>query len=219
MTLEQASFALVHDNSYYGATGPILGDRWRLEADPTFGGLQFFTTYVDYRKYVMPLRPFTLAVRALHIGRYGRDAEDQRIYPLFIGYQSLVRGYDRGSFQTSECTGGSATSCPVFDQLWGSRMLVGNIELRFPPFGLLGAGGGYYGILPIEAGIFYDAGVAWTQSEGARLFGGTRNWVRSAGVSLRMNLLGYAIGQMDIVHPFDRPQKNWMVRFGLTEGF
>ena len=61
--------------------------------------------------------------------------------------------------------------------------------------------------------------MAWTQSEGARLFGGTRNWVRSAGVSLRMNLLGYAIGQMDIVHPFDRPQKNWMVRFGLTEGF
>ncbi len=219
VTLEASSFALVHDNSFYGATGPILGDRWRLEADPTFGGLRFLTTYVDYRKYVMPVRPFTLAVRALHIGRYGRDAEDQRIYPLFIGYPSLVRGYDRGSFQASECTGGTATSCPVFDQLWGSRLLVGNVELRFPPFGLLGAGGGYYGILPIEAGIFYDAGVAWTQSQGAKLFGGTRNWVRSAGVSLRMNLLGYAIGQMDIVHPFDRPEKNWLVRFSLTEGF
>jgi len=24
---------------------------------------------------------------------------------------------------------------------------------------------------------------------------------------------------MDVVHPFDRPQKNWMVRFSLTEGF
>jgi hypothetical protein len=34
-----------------------------------------------------------------------------------------------------------------------------------------------------------------------------------------MNLFGYAIGQMDIVHPFDRPQKNWMVRFSLTQGF
>ena len=219
VTLGATSFALVHDNSFYGATGPILGDRWRLEADPTFGGLQFFTTYVDYRKYVMPLRPFTLAVRGLHIGRYGRDAEDQRMYPLFLGYPSLVRGYDRGSFQASECTGGSATSCPVFDQLWGSRLLVGNVELRFPLFGLFGVGGGYYGILPIEAGVFYDAGVAWSQSEGARLFGGTRNWVRSAGATFRMNLLGYAIGQMDIVHPFDRPGKNWMVRFSLTEGF
>ena len=72
---------------------------------------------------------------------------------------------------------------------------------------------------PIEAGIFYDAGVAWTQTDGAKLFGGTRNLVRSTGVSFRMNLLGYAIGQMDIVHPFDRPQKNWLVRFSLTEGF
>ncbi len=221
VTLEATSFALVHDNSFYGATSPILGDRWRLEADPTFGGLQFFTGYVDYRKYVMPVRPFTLAIRALHIGRYGRDAEDQRIYPLFIGYPTFVRGYDRGSFgQGAECVNGTASDpCPVYDQLWGSRILVGNAELRFPPFGLLGIGGGYYGILPIEAGIFYDAGVAWTQADGAKLFGGTRNLVRSTGVSFRMNLLGYAIGQMDIVHPFDRPQKNWLVRFSLTEGF
>ena len=221
VTLGATSFALVHDNSFYGATSPILGDRWRLEADPTFGGLQFFTAYADYRKYVMPIRPFTFAFRALHIGRYGRDAEDQRIYPMFIGYSSLVRGYDRGSFQLSECTNPTPTSpCPVFDQLWGSRIAVVNAEIRFPPFGLLGAGGGYYGILPIEAGIFYDAGVAWSQSEGAQLFGnGPRKLIRSTGVSLRMNLLGYAIGQMDVVHPFDRPGKNWMVRFSLTEGF
>jgi len=221
VTLVPASFALVHDNSFFGATSPILGDRWRIEGDPTFGGLQFFTALADYRKYVMPVRPFTFAVRVLHIGRYGRDAEDQRIYPLFIGYPSFVRGYDRGSFgQGAECVNGTASDpCPVYDQLWGSRLLVGNAELRFPPFGLLGLGGGYYGILPIEAGIFYDAGVAWTQTDGAKLFGGTRNLVRSTGVSFRMNLLGYAIGQMDIVHPFDRPQKNWLVRFSLTEGF
>src|SRR6266850_713625 len=220
VTLEQTSVALVHDNSFYGATSPILGDRWRIEADPTFGGLQFFTALADYRKYVMPVRPFTFALRVVHIGRYGKDAEDNRIFPMFIGYSSIVRGYDRGSFQASECANGTLTDpCPVFDQLFGSRILVGNAELRFPPFGLLGLGGGYYGILPIEAGIFYDAGVAWTQSDGAKLFGGTRNLVRSAGVSFRMNLLGYAIGQMDIVHPFDRPQKTWLVRLSLTEGF
>jgi len=172
----------------------------------------------------MPVRPFTLAVRALHIGRYGRDAEDNRMYPLFIGYPSFVRGYDYGSwsFSASEC-GTDPTRCPAFDQLWGSRILVANLELRFPPFGLLGAGGGYYGILPVEAGIFYDAGVTWTSTEGAQLFGardpGARKLVRSTGVSFRMNLLGYAIGQMDIVHPFDRPNKDWMVRFSLTEGF
>jgi Tol biopolymer transport system component len=221
VTLEQPSVALVHDNSFFGATSPILGDRWRIEADQTFGGLQFFTALADYRKYVMPVRPFTFAVRALHVGRYGKDAEDNRMFPMFIGYSSLVRGYDRGSFQASECVGGSnADPCPVFDQLFGSKILVANAELRFPPFGLLGAGGGYYGVLPIEAGIFYDAGVAWTSTDGAQLFGnGTRKLVRSTGVSFRMNLLGYAIGQMDIVHPFDRPGKGWLVRLSLTEGF
>ena len=219
VTMETSSAALVHDNSFYGATSPILGDRWRLEVSPTFGGLQFFTGLADYRRYIMPFRPFTIAARVLHVGRYGKNAEDARLYPLFIGYPSLVRGYDYNSFQASECGNTNGTNCPVFDQLWGSKMMVGNIELRFPPFGLIGAGGGYYGILPLEAAIFYDAGVAWTDSAKAQIFGGTRKLVRSAGVSLRMNLLGYAIGQMDIVHPFDRPQKNWMLRFSLTEGF
>ncbi len=219
LTLFPISAALVHDNAFFGATGPILGDRWRIEGSPTFGHLQFVTAIADYRKYVMPARPFTLAGRILHVGRYGRDSEDGRIYPLFIGYPSLVRGYDRASFDVSEC-GSSTTTCPVFDQLWGSRLLVGSVELRFPPFGLLGLGSGYYGVLPIDAGIFYDAGVAWTSTEGARLFGdGPRKIVSSAGVSFRMNLFGYAIGQMDVVRPFDRPQKDWMVRFSLTQGF
>jgi len=218
LTLETASAALVHDNSFYGATSPILGSRWRLEVDPTFGNLQFFQTLADYRRYIMPARPFTIAARVLHVGRYGRDAEDNRLFPLFIGYSSLIRGYDLNSFSASEC-GNSTTSCPVFDQLVGSKILIGNLELRFPPFGLLGVGGGYYGVLPIEMGIFYDAGVAWTDAEKAQIFGGTRKLVRSTGVTFRLNLLGYAIGQMDVVHPFDRPQKDWMVRFSITEGF
>src|SRR5436309_3827673 len=218
-TFEATSMALVHDNSFYGATSPILGDRWRIEADPTFGGLRLVTALVDYRKYIMPARPFTIAARVLHVGRYGRDAENARMYPLFIGYSSLVRGYDIGSFNVNECGNTGGSTCPVFDQLVGSKMLVGNIELRFPPFGLLHVGGGYYGALPVEAAIFYDAGVAWTDSAKAQIFGGTRKLVRSTGVSFRLNLLGYAIGQMDVVHPLDRPQKNWIVRFSITEGF
>lgn len=219
LALGVGSAALVHDNSFFGATSPLLGDRWRLEISPTVGSLQFVTGLADYRRYIMPLRPFTLAGRMLHLGRYGRDADDVRMYPLFIGYPSLVRGYDIGSFDASECGSASGGACPVFDRLLGSRMLVGNAELRFPPFGLLGLGGGYYGFLPIEAAVFYDAGVAWTAAEGAQLFGGSRQLVTSAGVSVRMNLFGYAIGQMDIVRPFQRPQRNWMLRFSLTPGF
>jgi hypothetical protein len=43
--------------------------------------------------------------------------------------------------------------------------------------------------------------------------------VRSAGGTFRMNLFGFAIGQMDVVHPFNRPRKDWMVRFSLTPAF
>src|SRR5882762_8527223 len=221
LNLGTTSAALVYDNAFFGATSPILGSRWRLEADPTFGSLKFVTALADVRKYVMPFRPFTLAGRILHIGRYGNDGE--RLYPLTIGYPSLVRGYDLGSIAASECGSSSSGTCPIFDQLLGSKILVANAELRFPPFGLLGVGGGYYGILPIEAGIFYDAGLAWDAAHGAQLFGATgpdaRKIIRSTGMSLRMNLFGYAIGQLDFVHPFDRPQKNWLVRLSLTEGF
>jgi len=212
--------AFVRDNTFFGAVGPILGDRWRIEADPTFGTLNFVTGLVDYRKYVMPVRPFTLAGRVLHIGRYGQNADDPRMYPLFIGYPSLVRGYDIGSFNANEC-GSSTIACPVVDQLFGSRIVVASMELRFPLFGLLHAGGGYYGILPVEAGLFYDAGAAWTGNDGVQGVGsgGSHHIVRSAGATFRMNLFGFAIGQMDVVHPFERPTKNWMVRFSLTPAF
>jgi outer membrane protein assembly factor BamA len=192
--------------TFFGAVGPILGDRWRIEADPTYGTLTFVTGLVDYRKYVMPIRPFTIAGRFLHIGRYGNDADDPRMYPMFIGYPSLIRGYDIGSFHASEC-GFSTTSCPVVDQLFGSRIMVASLELRFPLFGVLGAGGGYYGILPIEAALFYDAGVAWTGTQGAEIFGnGPRQVYRSAGASLRMNLFGHPARWMTL-QPFQRPER------------
>jgi Tol biopolymer transport system component len=223
LTLYSTTLGLVHDNSFFGATGPLMGERFRFEVDPTFGSLQFFTALADYRRYIMFKRPFTLAGRVLHVGRYGQDSEDPRMYPLFIGYPTLVRGYDQGSFSPTECIPDPRdpfSSCPVFDHMIGSRFIVASAELRFPPFGLLGLGGGYYGFLPIDAGIFYDAGVAWTENQGAKIFGtGFRDVYRSAGISFRMNLLGYAIGQMDVVHPFNRPQKDWMVRFSLTQGF
>src|SRR6266487_4483163 len=69
LTLGVTSAALVHDNAFFGATSPILGSRWRFEVDPTFGSLKFLTALADYRKYVMPARPFTLAGRIMHVGR------------------------------------------------------------------------------------------------------------------------------------------------------
>jgi WD40 repeat protein len=221
LNLGVASAALVYDNSFFGATGPILGQRYRLELSPTVGSINYFGVLADYRRYVMPARPFTLAGRLLHYGRYGSGGEDTRLQPLFLGYSGLVRGYQFGSFEASEChpPAGQPDACPVFDQLLGSRMAVGNVELRFPLLGVLGLGSGYYGALPLDFTLFGDGGLAWDTSNEPSLTGGNRKAVFSAGAGLRFNLFGFAVVEADLVHPFQRPDKNWVWEFNFQPGF
>ncbi|HET6796728.1 MAG TPA: BamA/TamA family outer membrane protein [Gemmatimonadales bacterium] len=217
-----ASAALVYDNSFFGATSPIFGQRYRLEVSPTIGSLNYVGGLVDFRKYIMPVRPFTIAARLMHYGRYGKDGEDPRLQPLFLGYPGLVRGYSFGSFDASECkpTPADPNACPVFDQLLGSRMVVGNAELRFPLLGVLGIGSGYYGAFPVDFTIFGDGGLAWDSQNQPSIFGsGSRDPVFSAGAGLRINLLGYAIAEIDLVRPFERPDKGWVWQFELQPGF
>ncbi len=219
LNLGSVSTALAFDNSIFGAASPILGQRFRVEITPTFGSLNMINLLVDYRKYFMPIRPFTIAARIFHFGRYGKDAEDNRIYPLSIGYPGFVRGYDDNSFDVSEFLADSAHTTNLYNNLYGSKMLVGNLEIRFPLFGLLGLGSGYYGFLPIETGLFYDTGVAWTNGDKAALFGGDRKLISSYGATIRINLFGYAIGEVDYVHPIQRLGNKWMWEFNLIQGF
>jgi hypothetical protein len=222
LNLGLGSLALVYDNSFFGAASPILGQRYRLEVAPTFGSLSYVGALVDYRKYFLPVRPFTFATRVLHYGRYGSDGEDPRLQPLFLGHAGLVRGYSFGSFDGAECEppAGDPDSCPVFDQLLGSRIVVANAELRFPLFGVLGIGSGYYGAFPLELAVFGDGGLAWDTANDPSVFGsGPRDPVFSAGVGLRINLLGFAVAEVDLVRPFDRPAKNWVWQFELQPGF
>jgi outer membrane protein assembly factor BamA len=156
----------------------------------------------------------------MHVGRYGAGGEDERFFPLSIGYPTLVRGYDIYSIEADECVPNAVNDCPAFDRLMGSRMMVGNLEFRFPllrPF--VGASRSMYGPVPVEVGLFLDGGVAWNGGQSPSLFGGDRPGVSSAGITLRANLLGFAIGQFDFVRPLQRPGKGWMFQFSLTPGF
>ena len=228
LNLGQGNVALVYDNSLFGFTGPILGQRYRLEAGTTHGSLSFQTVLADYRKYVMPARPFTLAARVLHFGRYGTDStESRRMQPFFIGYDGLVRGYSYGSFTYDDCV--NTTSCPSFTKLFGSQMLVGNLELRFPPLGLFRAGGPF-GFLPLDLFLFGDAGMAWgcvpsvspsecgTRASKPFFLDGDRQLVYSAGGGFRFNVFGFVIVEMDVVHPFNRG-KGTHIQFAFTPGF
>ena len=62
LNLGVASLALVYDNSFFGATAPILGQSYRFEVTPTLGSLSYVGVLADYRKYLMPARPFTDAM-------------------------------------------------------------------------------------------------------------------------------------------------------------
>jgi hypothetical protein len=219
--LGTSSGALVFDNSLFGATGPILGQRYRLELSPTFGSIDYLGTLVDFRRYFMPKRPFTIAARLLHYGRYGSGGEDPRLQPLYIGWPGLVRGYTYNSFDGRECDPppGDPTACPVYDQLLGSRVLVGNVELRFPLFGVLGLGHGYYGALPLDFTIFGDGGMAWDTVNEPSFSGGDREPVFSAGAGFRFNLFGFAVAEVNLVRPFDRPRKSWIWEFNFQPGF
>jgi Tol biopolymer transport system component len=219
LNLGHANAAMVFDSSVFGATSPVAGQRSRFEVTPTVGTISFAGALADYRKYVMPARFYTVAGRVMHYGRYGSGGEDSRLVPLFIGYPELVRGYDIGSFDSAECTRTSTGSCVEFDRLLGSRMLVTNLELRFPLLRPFGVGSRMYGPVPTEVAIFADGGVAWTSDDRPALFGGDRKPVSSAGVTIRVNLFNFAIAQIDMAHPFQRPGRGLVWGFSLTPGF
>lgn len=218
LNLGEASAALVYDSSVFGATSPLVGQRYRLEVSQLAGSLDFTSVTADYRKYFMPVRPFTLAVRALHFGRYGTGGEDLRLPALYLGYPGLVRGYDVGSYDANECVEVDLLSCDAFDQTKGSRIAVAGAELRFPLLGLFSRSS-YYGAFPVETAFFADAGVAWTRDNQPSFAGGDRDWVRSAGVAVRANVFGYAIAEMAYVRPLDRSRRGWVWQFGLMPGF
>jgi hypothetical protein len=215
LTLWETSAAFVTDSAVFGPTGPLIGTRSRFEVAPTAGDVDYTSVVLDARRYVMPFQPFTIAGRVVHVGRYGGDADTGRVSPLFVGFPTFVRGYDFYSFHAHDCDPGS---CIKLDDLEGSRMLVGNVELRAP---LVGMFKGFidYGHLPVDVFGFFDAGIAW-RGDGTPLSSfSDRPWVKSTGAGLRFNAFGFAVIELSAVHAFDRPRDKWQFLFALQPGF
>jgi hypothetical protein len=229
ITLGQVSAALVGDYSFFGFTSPVAGGRYRFEVTPTFGDLTFATATADYRRYFF-VQPVTLAARGLHFGRYGSGSRDGRLYPIYLGNPQLLRGYESQSFDVSnECGEQSdATSgCPELERLFGSRVSVGSVELRVPLFGTSQFGLIDLPFLPTELTLFGDVGLAAGEatlqqvglgSDAAGRLANNRA-VASAGVSARVNVLGFAVVEFYYARPFQRPQRNWVFGFQLAPGW
>jgi Tol biopolymer transport system component len=218
ITFAQTSAAFVEDTAVFGPTSPILGTRYRFEIAPAMGGLNFTTVLADYRRYVMPVRPFTIAMRARYVSRFGADATDPRLLPLVWTLRDQVRGYDLQSMVTAPCASPFGMGCAAVNLLDGSRLFVGNVELRFPLLGTLNRSF-TYGPLPLEGIVFLDTGSLWTRQGAAGGGAWSQHLMRSVGAGVRINA-GGMVFELAAVRPFDRPdKKGWTISFNVLPGF
>jgi Tol biopolymer transport system component len=227
LNLFESSVALVYDNSLVGWTSPFAGQRYRFQLTPTLGELQFVQALADYRRYLFA-NPFTLAVRGLHLGRYGPDAEgtidERRVFDdIYLGQPWYVRGY-YGVWNDCNQAQGRGQDCDVLTQLFGSRIGVASAELRFPLIRQLVVGTSL-GLPPIEGFLFADAGLAWNSGNEARFELGLpqnldaqRGIMSSAGAGARVNLFGMLILEIDYVNAFAR-ERGWHWQVGFSPGF
>jgi outer membrane protein assembly factor BamA len=179
--------AFVHDNSFFGIAAPLQGSRYRVGAQTYLGDLNFYSFIADYRQYLYA-KPFSFAFRAMHFGRYGKDANT--LTPIYLGYPWFMRGYN---FRADDILTENKIS---FNQLAGSKVLVGNFEVRLPFTGPERLSLIKSKVLFTDLNLFFDAGIAWNNSsdfsnnENVGIFKSDVRPLFSAGTSIRINLFG-----------------------------
>lgn len=210
LNLNNVNAAFVGDNSYFGMTAPLQGWRYRLGVEQYFGDFQFTTLLADARKYFY-LNPVTLAVRGLTYARTGGTSTAFSLqYPLFAGNSFFVRGYDRNVYSAAEDT--------VFIyRTVGSKMVVGNFEIRLPFTGPRKLSLIKSNFLVTDLNLFFDAGLAFYTKDELREDAYIQHKpIFSTGVSLRVNLFGYLVLEPYFALPISAPKSEKTWRFGLN---
>jgi Tol biopolymer transport system component len=212
-TVGEFSAAFVNDTATFGPGGPIVGGRSRFELAATAGELTAARLLLDYRRYVMPVKPYTIAARVLHMGYYGRDAEDPRLLPAFLGSRQFVRGY---GWSALRCPREEDGECGAYEDLLGSRLLVGNVEVRFPIMGML-ARDIRYGPIPLEGFLFADTGLVWSRSPVFTAANSSRHAVGSFGAGVRLS--AFIPVELSVVRAVTRPARGWSFDVSFRTGF
>ncbi|RCH55255.1 tolB protein precursor [Mucilaginibacter hurinus] len=226
-SLVRTSVAFIGDNSFFGVTSPLNGYRYRIEAEYIFGTFKFFSPTIDLRKYVR-VAPVTFAGRLYGTGRFGNA---NGLYPLYVGYPFLIRGYEGLSFYNNRAANSNAFG---INQLSGSRIAVANLEIRLPFTGPEKLAQIKSGFLFTDLNLFFDAGLAWNAGDKIYLqkeppvigqtqqldsngqpvidAGGNpvltpvygRTPAFSAGISMRVNVFGAFVLEPYLAIPFNR---------------
>jgi hypothetical protein len=219
--------AYVSDNALFGSTAPIYGHRYRLMVQPNIGKQGMMIYQADLRRYDAVLFSFlTFATRIY--GDVKMGAGEKLFPPQYLGVPQYIRGYDREYYNSSAGCAPSATATCIdpLTQLIGSRVLLGNAEVRFPLIRRFQLGVLPIALPPIDGLFFYDAGMAWSQGQSVTLTRPAnydpvtqRYPLRSFGYGVRMNLFGIAILRWDYSIPRDSFDKKGYWWFSLGPSF
>lgn len=221
-TLVQLNTSLIGDNSFFGVAAPLKGYRYRIEADYNVGTYRFFDPTIDLRGYLRAA-PVTFAARLYGYGRFGNA---NGLYPLYLGYPFLIRGYEPQTFYNNNNT--RTTNGFTIDQLSGSRLAVASFEVRLPFTGPEKLAQIKSKFFFSDLNAFFDAGLAWNDGDQIKFgqlapntqaldsHGGPIQRVpaMSAGLSLRVNVFGAFVLEPYFAYPFNRTDVSKPV-FGL----
>lgn len=166
----------IKDNSLWGPTGPIDGERINVTVgntiDVVHSNVNFITTIVDYRRYFRISNSVAHAFRAWTQINHGKEST-----PFFMGGSWDLRGYK-------------------FWRIWGTKLALISNELRFPfidrfminfPFGGLA-------ISSIRGALFTDVGNAWDDK--------LDNLLGSTGFGVRFRFGGMLVLRFDVGRKF-----------------
>ncbi|WP_131537946.1 peptidase MA family metallohydrolase [Pedobacter nototheniae] len=238
-TLYQLNATFVGDNSIFGLAAPLDGFRYRIGGEKYFGTYNFAGVNVDVRKY-WRIKPITIAARSYNSLRIGKDAD--QLYPMYVGYPYLIRGYEANSIYKN--TTQSSSSTFDINQLTGSKIAVFNFEVRLPFTGPKKLAAIPSKLLFTDLNFFFDAGLAWTNDTKV-VFKNSPTYIdhisldekgnpvikdgkpvtyqtttervpqMSVGLSLRVNVFGYFVLEPYYAIPFQRKDVKGGI-FGLT---
>jgi Tol biopolymer transport system component len=196
--------SLVTDNILWGYTGPISGRRGRISyqhaLSPLGSGISFQTLMGDYRRYLNYRQRYVLAWRVIGAFSWGDNPQILR-----LGGGNTLRGLEYG-------------------ELWGNKLVLMNLEFRYPLIRALAMGWP----LPITfreiGGVFFlDIGGAWRSNDDFHPFSSDATFLKlddliaSYGFGARINL-GWFVLRYDLAQKTDFTRNIGSARSYFTIG-
>jgi hypothetical protein len=165
----------IRDNTLWSYTGPLDGERLNFTlgytTDITNSNINYYSVFLDYRKYLRVTGPTALAFRGQLFLNEGKEPRR-----FFMGGSWSLRGWPINSIR-------------------GSKMWQGNVEFRFPLLNVVALRFPYnigFDFPGIRGAVFFDVGKAWDNSYQERITYG------DFGVGVRLNALGLVVLRYDI---------------------